>query len=300
MSWKIQPGKSWTPHHFPMVSIVMPVLNPHPIYFRQAVQSVLEQTFDDFELLIIENPASDGSVSVQELLKGWNDPRIMYYVQPHRTSLVEQRNRGLVEARAQLVALLDADDICKPDRLQKQVYYLTTHPDIGVLGSQVCIIDRDGKLQGYRSYPLDHPSIVHAMQYFNPLANPSVMYRKDTVVKAGGYQYTKYPANEDYDLWCRLATRGVRFANYAEPLIYYRIHPQGMKTAKLRGIIRGTLEIKRKYWHDQMCWGAKARKWAEHLLLLLPPELVLKLFIKTQYVNHLPVHHRLLFRNPGK
>ncbi|MEO8702118.1 MAG: glycosyltransferase, partial [Kofleriaceae bacterium] len=135
----------------PLVSVVMPVLDPHPVYFREAVESVLAQTLTDLELVIVEDPsAARGTEMIAEL----RDPRIRHIVNATRTSLVDQRNQGLHAARGELVALLDADDIAVPARLQKQVDYLRRHPDVDVLGSQLFIIDHEGTQVGMRSYPL--------------------------------------------------------------------------------------------------------------------------------------------------
>lgn len=264
----------------PLVSVVMPVLNPHPLYFRQAVRSVLTQSFTDFELVIIEDPSPR---SAGEVLAEMADPRIRHFLNPRRTSLVDQLNRGLAEARGELVARFDADDICEPKRFENQVAFLQAHLECGVVGTQLRIIDTEGTERGGRFYPQDHAAIIAAMARFNPLAHPSVMYRRDLVMAAGGYQYRKYPANEDYELWSRLARRGVRFANLPEPLIRYRIHPEGMKSARLHGIIRGTLEVKQMHWRDRMDLAARARMYAELLLLLLPAPVVLRLFMRTQY-----------------
>jgi glycosyltransferase involved in cell wall biosynthesis len=263
----------------------MPVLNPHPVYFPQAVQSVLSQTHRDLELIIVEDPSER---SAQGLLAPFHDSRIRHLTNPTRTSLVKQLNRGLNEARGELVARLDADDIAEPERLAKQVAFLNAHPDVTVLGSQMTIIDIAGNVLGYRHYPRSHEAIFRSLCRFNPMGHPTVMFRKAAILKAGGYQYDRYPATEDYELWSRLATIGHRLANLPEPLLRYRIHPEGMKTAKLRGILRGTLEIKRRYWGDHMDLRARARMWAERLLLWMPPWLVLRLFIATQYTRQQP------------
>src|SRR6185436_11184430 len=144
----------------PLVSVMMPVLDPHPVYFRAAVESVLAQTLTDLELVIVEDP---GRSSGAEILSGIADPRIRHICNPKRTSLVDQRNRALAEARADFVAMLDADDIAKPERLQKQYDYLQAYPNVDVLGTQLFIIDESGKQLGFRSYPLKHAQIVAAM-----------------------------------------------------------------------------------------------------------------------------------------
>jgi glycosyltransferase involved in cell wall biosynthesis len=263
-----------------LVSVMMPVLGPHPSYFRAAVESVLAQTHACLELVIVEDPST---TSGAELLRRLDDPRVRHIANPTRTSLVDQRNRALAEARGDIVAMLDADDLAEPDRFEKQLAFLDAHPDVGVVGSQLTIIDPQGVELGSRAYPLSHDEIVRAFSRYNAIAQPSVMARKHVLVDAGGYQYRTFPVNEDYELWSRLAQRGVRFANHPERLLRYRVHPHGTKAAMLRRMLRATIDVKKQFWRDQMDARARVRFWTEHLLLGLPPSLVLKLFVMTQY-----------------
>lgn len=255
----------------------MPVYNPHPVYFRQAIESILNQTLQDWELVIVEDPSPNPA---SEILKDYPDPRIRHFVNPKRTSLVEQRNRCLQEARADLAACQDADDISEPERLEKQVAFMDSHPEITVLGTQLAVIDEEGNFLGYRHYPCDHQNIIQKMQSYNPIANPSVIFWRKEICEAGGYRYGKYPKVEDYELWCRLAKKEAKFANLPEALVRYRVG-KGM-TDKARSTLRGTIEIKRLYWSREMDAKARLRLLAEHLLLLLPPRLVVWLFLKTQ------------------
>jgi glycosyltransferase involved in cell wall biosynthesis len=261
----------------PRVSVMMPVLAPHPVYFRQAVESVLAQTLEDLELVIVEDPSPSG------LRVDFDDPRVRHIRNPSRTSLVDQRNRALSEARAPIVAMLDADDIAEPTRLARQLEFMTEHAEVGLIGSQLAVIDHDGRSVGTRTYPLDHDDIVSAMSRYNAIAQPSVMARRSTLVEAGGYEYRTHPVNEDYELWSRLAMRGVRLANHPDALVRYRVHPTGTKSAMLRRMLRATIDVKQRYWRDQMDWHARLRFWGEHALLALPPTWVLRLFVMTQY-----------------
>jgi glycosyltransferase involved in cell wall biosynthesis len=260
----------------------MPVLAPHPIYFRQAVDSILAQTLRELELVIVEDPSESSGA---ELLRDITDPRVRHIRNEARTSLVDQRNRALDESRADFIAMLDADDIAEPERLAKQLAFLRAHPDVGVLGSQLTIIDHAGAQIGARRYPTEHSDIVRAMARYNAIAQPSVMARRSVLFDAGCYQYRAFPVNEDYELWSRLAARDVKLANHPEALIRYRIHGGGTKAAMLKRMLRATIDVKQKFWRDQMDLGARARYWTEHALLGLPASWVLKLFVATQYAR---------------
>ena len=251
----------------PLVSIVMPVYDPHPVHFREAVDSIRHQTMSDWELLIVEIPSPSSAAA---LLADVDDPRIRHLQRTDKGTLAESRNRGLLEALAPLGRAVrlsgqlnqglwealaagrraDADDVCEPDRLEKQLAYLKEHPEVDVLGSQLVIIDGNGKITGYRSYPLHHEAIAHDMAIFNAVAHPSVVFKKQCVLAAGGYR--SFLRAEDYELWSRLLHRQAHFANHPEALVHYRVVPQGVRRANVRNTLRSTLEIKKLYWHNQM------------------------------------------------
>jgi glycosyltransferase involved in cell wall biosynthesis len=276
-------------HRPPRVSVLMTVLNAHPVYFPRAVRSILTQTFSDFELLVVEDPSSSPAGS---LLRELGDPRIRHHVNPQRTSLVEQKNQGLAAARGDLVALFDADDIAEPERLEKQVRFLELHKEVVVLGSQIRIIDAAGRPRGYRAFPLHHEDILRAFPSLVPLSQPGVTLRKGPVLEAGGYGFREYPVAEDYELWSRLARRGLRFANHPEALLRYRVHPGQMKCTHLRQTIRAILHVKRLYWHPHVDRLARLRTWLEWAMLALPPRLVHRLFALTQHRRCLPPARR--------
>lgn len=264
----------------PRVTVLMPVLNPHPEYFPVAIKSVLNQTYGDFELLVVEDPSCR---SAREHLAEFDDPRIVHVRNEKHTSLVQQLNQGLRMARGQWVARFDADDICDKERLAKQVAFLEGNPGIAVLGTQIRIIDEQGKVVGYRRYPEEHREIITALRRFNPLAHPSVIYRRDEVVKSGGYRTTRGFPVEDYELWSRLARSGARFANLKEALISYRIHGAATKVQMVRRLLIGTLLVKRDYWFREMTLKDWTRVVVETLLLAVPQKLLLRLFLQYQY-----------------
>jgi len=262
----------------PLVSVVMTVLNPHRAYFPAAVASVLAQTYTNLELIIVEDPSSQ---SAAELLKPFSDRRIVHHCNRARTSHSRQRNQSLELARGELVAVLDADDVCHPDRIARQARFLQAHREIDVVGSQLQIIDAAGSTIGVRRYPVLPADILSAFPLYNPIAQPSVMFRKAAVQGTGGYQYDRFPAVEDYELWSRLAAGGVMFANHHEALLSYRLHPEAMKATRLKGMLRGTIDVKLRYWRAALGWRGRLRLGFERALLLVPPAITYRLFMAT-------------------
>jgi glycosyltransferase involved in cell wall biosynthesis len=269
----------------PLVSVVMTVLEPDPRYFPEAVASVLAQDYANLELVIVEDPSSR---SAAELLRSFADPRIVHHANPERTSHSRQRNQSLQLAQGEFVATLDADDICHPQRIGKQVRYLQENTAVAVVGPQLAIIDADGHPFGSRTYPVAHEEILAALPRYNPIAQPSVMFRKAAIVDAGGYRYDRFPAVEDYELWSRMATQGTRFANLPEALLKYRLHPGGMKATRLKGILRGTLDVKNRYWRSHLGLRGRLRMVLERLLLLVPPAITYQLFTWTMLRGQTP------------
>jgi len=263
----------------------MVVLNPHPTYFPQAVSSILAQTLGEFELIIVEDPSPRRA---RDSLTAFDDPRIRHYCNPQRTGLIRQRNQGLALAQSDLVAIFDADDISAPLRLERQFDYLRAHPDIDLVGSQIAVIDECGGTRGYRRFPLAHEAVLEALPRVVPVAHSSVMFRKESIRKVGGYQHEEFPHVDDYELWSRMAVQGMRFANLPEVLLRYRVHPEMGKATRMREIIRGVLRVKRLYWRDRMDWRARARMWGEQLLLGLPTWLTFRLLLWAFYQDGQP------------
>ena len=262
----------------PKVSVVMPVLRPHRDYFPAAVESIRAQGFADWELIVVE---AESEVPAAPLLP--DDARIRLLREPQPTSLVAQRNRGLREARAELVAMLDADDLALPERLAAQAAFLEAHPRTAVAGGQLEIIDGEGAPIGSRRYPLAHEDIVRAMRLYNPIAQSSVMLRREAVLAAGGYCFSDDNTGEDYELWSRLARSGHRFENLDRALVSYRVHAEATKAASLRAHLRSTLRVKELWWSDALGLRGRARMLAERTLLHLPPALVLRAFRLLHY-----------------
>lgn len=204
----------------PAISVAMSVYNGEP-YLAEAVESVLAQTFTDFEFLILDDGSTDESRDTVSRL-GARDSRIRPIFRENR-GLIASLNQLLAEARAPLIARMDADDVCMPQRFERQVAFLAAHPDHGVVGSWSQDIDEHGRL--LRCDGVDHPVSHEAMLASietggSLLCHPAVMFRAEVVRAAGGYR-AAFRHCEDLDLWLRLATR-TRIANIPERLLRYR------------------------------------------------------------------------------
>jgi len=258
----------------PAVSVNLCVWKPDPRFFPQAVESILNQTFTDFELIIVEDPSEiDGQSMISHLL---HDPRLRYVRNEKRTGLIAQRNAALKLSRADWVAILDADDVAHPERLAAQTSFVHSNPEIDIVGSWLQVIDQNGHTIGFRKYPITHAEIGSAIRRFNPIAQPAVFFRRALAVKHGGYQGEPYA--EDYDLWCRMFLGGAKFANVPLPLILYRMHGTASKMRSLRHVLRQTIAIKRRYFSDRLNYRDRMRLLAERILLFMPPALVYSAF----------------------
>lgn len=268
----------------PRVAVLTPIRDFDPLFLRQAAESILGQTHEDFEWILVE----DGrTAAITDVLAEFADPRIRPIAtgSETRTTVSERLNRGMSETDADWIARFDADDVAEPDRLEKQLRWLSEHPSVDVLGSRIRVIDRYGQTLGFRSYPLEHEAIVAALRRYNPIAHPAVIYRRATVLGLGGYRWPG-PA-QDYELWRRLAQADARFANHPEPLLRYRVHEESVKLRQLRETLRQTLAIKRMYHGCDANLGDRLRMAGERALVWAPERVVWWLFRSITFSSRL-------------
>lgn len=208
-------------------------------YFDQTIASVLGQSTSDFEYLMI----NDGDpADAEQIQSRFPDPRIRIINSPQRLGLSGSRNAGLHAARGALIAFIDSDDVCEPERLARQTEFLDSHPDHVLVGSALRFIDETSRTIGSRSYPESDEEIKRNLLVMNCIAQPSVMARRAALIEAGGYD-EQFPFAEDYALWVRLARFG-KFHNMQEPLVAYRIHEESGKHLRLRPALRDTTRLK--------------------------------------------------------
>lgn len=191
-----------------------------------AIKSCLEQTFTDFELIIVVNGSNVAEIVKIITDRFGSDSRLRIF-QTDVRRLTFSLNLGLHYARSDLIARMDSDDISTSDRLEKQVAFMRKHPDVVVLGTAYDVIDDSGcSLQRIKN-PIRDEQIRRALHFGNPLCHPSVMLRRKPIIDSGAYLGAGYFA-EDYDLWSRLALDpSIKFANLPDACIGYRATPLG-------------------------------------------------------------------------
>jgi glycosyltransferase involved in cell wall biosynthesis len=212
----------------PVISVVMSVYNGER-FLREAVESILNQSFLEFEFIIINDGSTDGSAAI---LKSYqSDRRVRVYDQENR-GLIESLNRGCKLARGKYIARMDADDVSLKDRLAKQVDLMEKHPQIGVMGGATEWIDANGKALTIIRNASGDRELRAGLLRGNPLCHSTVLMRKDAFDATEGYRAAIVDA-EDYDLWCRISDH-FQLANLEEVVVKYRIHPGQISVRKCR------------------------------------------------------------------
>ncbi len=206
----------------PLISVIMPVYNSGQ-YLAAAVKSILDQTVNDFEFIIIDDASTDNSL---ELMQKFKDQRIVYLKNNSNMGVAETLNRGMQIARGKFIARMDADDISLRQRFQKQIGFFNHHPGTDVLGTWVQCIDEKNKPLSVIQPPLSHASITWNLLFGNCLDHASVMFRNHLLKKTGGYS-VKALHYEDYDLWARVSHLA-KLANLGQILLHKRIHSQAI------------------------------------------------------------------------
>lgn len=207
------------------LTVLLPAYNTEQ-YIHEAIDSILNQTFTDFEFLIINDGSKDKTL---DIIKSYSDPRIKVIDQPN-LGLIDSLNKGIALAKGNIIARMDADDIALPDRIEHQLKFLQENPDYVLVGSESDVIDKDGnylmKLIPRIGYT--HEDISERIDEKCPFIHPTVMFRKDAALKAGGY-----PQNailfEDHLLWKKMLSTG-KVCNLHEVLLKVRFNPESVTT----------------------------------------------------------------------
>lgn len=210
----------------PRVSVILPVYNGE-MFIQRAIDSMLAQTFRDFELIVLNDGSIDGTKAILDAQK---DPRIRI-VHKQNEGIAKTLNKGIELASGEYIARMDADDESSPERLERQIAYMDTHSDIAVLGTALEIIYKNRKQIRY--FPETHEQVLRHIVKINPIAHMSTIVRKKVLEDVGGYNIAYdcslgLGSGEDYHLWVKIIANGYKLSNLSEPLMTIYRHAESI------------------------------------------------------------------------
>ena len=245
--------------NFPKLSVLLPVRNGEAT-LQRALDSLWQQSFTDFEVVVVNDGSTDGT---SQILQHCADKRLRVLEQEGK-GIAAALNKGLSYCKAPLIARMDADDLAHPQRFEKQWLYMERHPEVDVLACRVSFGGNEAVAKGYALYVeainelLTHEQMWARRFWDAPLAHPSVIFKKEIVVQAGGY--SKAPLPEDYELWLRLFERGCRFAKIPEQLLRWSDHPERLSRTHPN-------------YHKEAFWRLKSTYFSRWIQKAFPEEL---------------------------
>lgn len=215
----------------PLVSVLLCTYNDEK-YIAETINSILRQTYTNFEFIIVNDGSSDKTESV---IKSFSDSRIKLYNKAN-TGLIDSLNYGISKCHGIYIARIDGDDVALPNRIMTQVNFMISHPHIDVSGSNVIYVNNKGKKIG-RSYLPNLDEDIKMYSFFSsPMIHPSVIIKTEVLTRYN-YSYDYFVA-EDYELWLRLLNTGYKIYNLKQPQIKYRIHGQNISFTKMGNVRR--------------------------------------------------------------
>ena len=213
----------------PLVSVIMPAYNDREAFLRESIESILNQTYQNLELIIADDSTEKISRDIIDEYAA-TDSRIRIVRSPERMGVCKALNKAIAEAKGEFIAHMDADDVSMPNRLECQIPLFTTST-IAVVGGQVDIINENSEQTGSISQiTCSEEEIKKSFSLGQPqISNPTSIVRRSVFVELGGYEEL-YRCSEDYDFWYRVATFGYSFVNTNEVVLHYRIHSSNAHT----------------------------------------------------------------------
>lgn len=216
-------------------------------YLEESIQSILDQTFNDFEFIILNDGSTDKS---REIILSYRDKRIRFFDYTYNRKIPYRRNQVISESFTDYIVIHDGDDISFNYRLKEQYEFLENNKNVFCVGGHAIKISSESDVIGEMTYPPEkHSDIISMLNdefYLNPMIDPTTMFRKNIFLNLGGYTSEEniYTV-PDYDLWLRAMYNGYNFANLQKPIIKYRVNSNGMTIQKKREMIRAHMIV----WH---------------------------------------------------
>ena len=261
----------------PAISVVMTAYNTEK-YIKEAIESILNQTFKNFEFIIVDDGSTDNTrLIIEEYAK--KDGRIKVIYNETNLGIVFSSNKAIKIAKGKYIAIMDSDDISKASRLEQQFAFMESNPKVGVCGTNVILINKDGQKIGYKSFPETDEKCKKAFFFCNPFAHNTVMLRRECFDEFGYYDNDFLNA-QDLEIYMRFGQK-YKLHNLQEYLVYYRIHGQNSLFKNQKRMIKNTLKARKialkKYNYHCPFWGYPAY-FLTWFFQKMPPKFTYKTF----------------------
>ena len=272
--------------NLPLISVVMPNYN-NKKFIIETIESVLNQTYSNFEFIILDDCSTDDSWKIiQKYAK--KDKRIKAFRNEKNLQIVKSRNKlfSLMSKKSKYVAIIDSDDVAIKNRFELQVNFLEKHLDFGLVGGNLIIIDEESKITGRRKYLSKDSELRKNMLVKNNFAQPTIMMRRTILDKVGNYSKAgKIDKARDYDLWVRFA-RISKVANLKEETLKYRISSNQVKNKYFKESLKSTLVIQKQYLREFFSFKVLIMMIFESIALVIPKSVTMYMFKKLNDVKN--------------
>lgn len=223
----------------PLISVVIPLYKPNFGYFRECLSSVRNQTFSNFEIILISDFISN---EIRAYIGSISDERIKLIENKEKLGLQKSLNKGVKLSKGKYIARMDSDDICYSNRFEDQINFFKENKDYALVGSDIIMIDENGRKIGLRNFPPTYSKIKTKIPIYITFGHSAVMFKKDAFNKLGGYDENLLYA-EDYDLWLRFV-KNYRCGNINKPLVQCRNSPGSCRTGNIKDNLKGIIKVK--------------------------------------------------------
>lgn len=207
-----------------LISVILPVWNPDITQLKECIDSIIEQTYPNFEIILVYQKKPDCDEKFYDLMSKYNDSRLKVMIS--KKGVCTARNVGIKNAAGKYIAIMDGDDICEKERFEKQLKFMKDN-GCNVVGSWAYSIANDGKILAKIKYPIKHDEIRKKIMFHDVIINPSVIMEKQVLDDVGLYD-VNLAGSEDYDLWFRAMSKDYKFGNIPEFLLRLRENPDSV------------------------------------------------------------------------